>query len=73
VKTYADALNHDHDLNARFVVGCLERGVYFHAYSRSGPPGHSGFSFAHSEHDFTEALNRISAVVDDLARKASRT
>ncbi len=68
VRTYTDALGHDHDMNARFVVGCLERGVYLHAYGRTGAPGHSGFSFAHTDEDFAEALTCISDVIDDLAR-----
>ena len=48
VRTWSDALGHDHELNRRFAAGCIERGVYFHAYTRQGPPGHAGFSLAHS-------------------------
>jgi glutamate-1-semialdehyde 2,1-aminomutase len=63
VTTWSDALNHDHALNQRFVQGCVERGVYFHGFTRQGPPGHAGFSLAHSADDFAEALN----VIDDVA------
>lgn len=63
VTTWSDALNHDHALNQRFVQGCVERGVYFHGFTRQGPPGHAGFSLAHSARDFAEALN----VIDDVA------
>ena len=42
VRTWSDALGHDHELNRRFTAGCFERGVYFHAYTRQGPPGHAG-------------------------------
>ncbi len=71
VKTYSDGLNHDHELNARFVIGCLERGIYLHAYSRSGTPGHSGFSFAHTDEDFADALTKMSDVIDQLSRKVA--
>ncbi len=71
VRTYADAVHHDHDLNRKFVLGCLKRGVYFHAYGSSGAPGHSGFSFAHTDEVFADALNKIADVIDELARKAS--
>ncbi len=68
VRTYADALGHDHELNMRFALGCIERGVYFHAYSRQGPPGHAGFSLAHTPKDFAETLDVVDAVATDLGR-----
>ncbi len=61
-------LGHDHDLNRRFALGCIERGVYFHAYTRQGAPGHAGFSLAHAPEDFAEALDVVDAVAGDLAR-----
>lgn len=64
VRTWSDALGHDHDLNRRFAAGCVERGVYFHGYTRQGPPGHAGWSLAHSEEDLAETL----AVVETVAR-----
>jgi glutamate-1-semialdehyde 2,1-aminomutase len=67
VRTWSDALGHDHELNRRFVAGCVERGVYFHAYTRQGPPGHAGFSLAHTEEDFAETLSVAEAVARDLA------
>jgi glutamate-1-semialdehyde 2,1-aminomutase len=66
VRTYTDALGHDHELNARFVRGCLERGVYFHAYNRAGAPGHSGFSLAHDDMVLDEALTVMAGVIDGL-------
>jgi glutamate-1-semialdehyde 2,1-aminomutase len=65
VRTWADALGHDHELNRRFVLGCVERGVYFHGYTRQGPPGHAGFSLAHTAEDFAETLT----VVEDVAKE----
>jgi glutamate-1-semialdehyde 2,1-aminomutase len=67
VQTWSDALGHDHDLNRRFTTACIERGVYFHAYTRQGPPGHAGFSLAHSEQDFAETLS----VVETVAKRLS--
>jgi glutamate-1-semialdehyde aminotransferase len=63
-----DTLGNDHALHRRFVLGCLDRGVYFHAYSSSGSPGHAGFSTAHSEADFAYTLEAIEASVSAIAR-----
>lgn len=68
VLTWADARGHDHELNQRFTVGCLARGVYFHAYTRQGPPGHAGFSLAHTADDFAETLEVVEAVAKEMAR-----
>jgi glutamate-1-semialdehyde 2,1-aminomutase len=65
VRTWSDALGHDHALNRRFATGCFARGVYFHGYTRQGPPGHAGFSLAHSDQDFAETLT----VVEDVSRE----
>ncbi|MER3439631.1 MAG: aspartate aminotransferase family protein, partial [Chloroflexota bacterium] len=71
VRTWSDALNHDHELNRRFVLGCLERGVYFHAYTRQGPPGHAGFSLAHTAEDFAETLTVVEDVAKELRASSS--
>ena len=72
VRTWTDALDHDHDLHRRFVAGCAERGVYFHGYTRQGPPGHAGFSLAHSPAVFAEALTAIEDAVKEMARRPGR-
>lgn len=64
VRTWGDAANHDHDLNRRFTLGCIERGIYIHAYTKQGPPGHAGISLAHTDEDLAEVLS----AVDDVAR-----
>ena len=66
VRTWSDALDHDHELNRRFAAGCFERGVYFHGYTRQGPPGHAGFSLAHSDEDFAETLSVVETVARGL-------
>ncbi|HEX5501199.1 MAG TPA: aminotransferase class III-fold pyridoxal phosphate-dependent enzyme, partial [Thermomicrobiales bacterium] len=68
VATLADAATNDHEVSRRFVLGCLARGVYFHAYTRAGAPGHAGFSLAHTPADFAETLDAVDAVTADLAR-----
>jgi glutamate-1-semialdehyde 2,1-aminomutase len=66
VRTWSDALGHDHALHRRFVRGCIERGVYFHAYNRQGAPGHAGFSLAHSANDFAYTLDVVDTVCAEL-------
>jgi glutamate-1-semialdehyde 2,1-aminomutase len=72
VRTWSDALDHDHELNRRFVLGCLERGVYFHGYTRQGPPGHAGFSLAHTAEDFAETLTVVEDVAKELRALSSK-
>jgi glutamate-1-semialdehyde 2,1-aminomutase len=69
VTTWSDALDHDHEMNRRFVEACLARGVAFHGYTRQGPPGHAGFSLAHTREDFNETLSVIETVARDLAHR----
>ncbi len=66
VKTWSDALGHDHALHKQIVQGLADRGVYFHAYNRQGAPGHAGFSTAHTADDFAYTLNAFDLVVRGL-------
>jgi glutamate-1-semialdehyde 2,1-aminomutase len=66
VRTSEDANDNDHDLNARFVTGCIERGIYFHAYRTSGAPGHNGITLSHSRDDLSDALDIIKDVAKSL-------
>ncbi len=66
VTTWADALGHDHDLNRQFTTGMLDRGVYLHAYTKAGPPGHAGFSTAHTDGVFAEVLTAAEDVVGSI-------
>jgi glutamate-1-semialdehyde 2,1-aminomutase len=70
VRVLNDARGHDHDLNRRFILGCFERGVYFHAYAGRGVPGHAGFSLAHEAEHLASTLEVIEAVAGDLAKGA---
>lgn len=68
VRTVAQVQDHDHDLNRRFYLGCLDRGVYFHAYSGTGPPGHAGFSLAHDDNVLDQALEVMDQVAGSMSR-----
>ena len=59
-------MGHDHELNRHFAAGCVARGVYFHGYTRQGPPGHAGFSLAHTDADFAETLSVVESVAREL-------
>ncbi len=67
VTTWTDAADHDHVMNRAFVQQCWERGVAFHGYTKQGPPGHAGFSLAHTDADLDESLNIFDAVAANLA------
>lgn len=66
VVTWADAVGHDHELNKRFTTGLMERGVYLHAYTKAGPPGHAGFSTAHTPEDFAHVFTAAEDVVKSI-------
>jgi glutamate-1-semialdehyde 2,1-aminomutase len=66
VRTWAEAAGHDHELNRRFSLACIERGVFIHAYTKQGPPGHAGFSLAHTEQDFAEILTVADAAAQSI-------
>ncbi len=68
VRTSEDAATNDHRLNAAFVKGCIERGIYFHAYRTAGAPGHSGITLSHTREQLEDALN----VMQDVAKTLSR-
>lgn len=67
VTTWTDAFDHDHVMNRAFVQQCWARGVTFHGYTRQGPPGHAGFSVAHTDADLDESLNVFDTVAANLA------
>jgi glutamate-1-semialdehyde 2,1-aminomutase len=68
VTTWTDAMNHDHEVNQQFVAECNRLGVAFHGYTKQGPPGHAGFSLAHTQADFDETLNVVDTVAGLLGK-----
>ncbi len=66
VRTWSDALGHDHALHKQIIQGLVDRGIYFHAYNRQGAPGHAGFSTAHTPEDFAYTLEAMDAVCGEV-------
>jgi glutamate-1-semialdehyde 2,1-aminomutase len=64
VTSHEDAQTNDHRMNAAFVQGCFERGLYIHAYRTTGVPGHSGITLAHTREELADALS----IIQDVAR-----
>jgi glutamate-1-semialdehyde 2,1-aminomutase len=56
VTNYRQAARTNREMEIRFLLGCLGRGLYFHDY---GHTMHHGFSSQHSMADIDEALNII--------------
>jgi glutamate-1-semialdehyde 2,1-aminomutase len=61
VANYRQAVRSDRELEKRFLLGCLTRGLYLHDY---GHTMHHGFSSQHSVTDIDEALN----IIEDTLR-----
>lgn len=67
VTGYRQAVGRDVPLWHRFVLGCLERGVYIQSIGHA--LGHSGFSAAHTPADIDWALDRIDDVCAHLRKE----
>jgi glutamate-1-semialdehyde 2,1-aminomutase len=63
VHNYRQATGFDRAAEARFILGCLERGLYLHDYAHLTPM-HHGFSAAHTAEDIDRALN----IMEDALR-----
>lgn len=66
VTTWTDAFEHNHIMNQAFVHQCWQRGITIHGYTKQGPPGHAGFSLAHTDADLDESLNVFETVAANL-------
>ena len=66
VRSYADAARRDVQMWHGFVRGCFERGIYFQSIGHA--IGHSGVSAAHTLADIEWALDRMDAVLGELAQ-----
>jgi glutamate-1-semialdehyde 2,1-aminomutase len=64
VTNYRQVTQGDRALETRFLLGCVERGLYMHDY---GHTMHHGFSAAHTLGDIDEALN----IMEDTLREIS--
>lgn len=66
VTSVAQLANHDHAMNARFNLACVERGLYIHPYTRAGAPGHAGISMVHTDEILNEALEILDVAAKTL-------
>jgi glutamate-1-semialdehyde 2,1-aminomutase len=60
----------DTELNARFALEALKRGLYFHEYGASLTPNHHGFTAAHTERDIDETLDRTESALRAAQRSS---
>jgi glutamate-1-semialdehyde 2,1-aminomutase len=62
---YREATRCDRDKEIKFLLGCVQRGLYLHDYAHRTPM-HHGFSSQHSVADIDEALNIMEASLREL-------
>ena len=63
VTNYRQTVPVNREMEIRFILGCVKRGLYFHDY---GHTMHHGFSSQHTMTDIDEALNIIESALRDL-------
>jgi glutamate-1-semialdehyde aminotransferase len=68
VTNYREACRTSRDMESRFLLGCIRRGIYFHDY---GHTMHHGFSSQHSFSDIDQTLNAIEDSLRQIGRVAS--
>jgi glutamate-1-semialdehyde 2,1-aminomutase len=61
VTNYRQAVKTNREMEVKFILGCVQRGLYIHDY---GHTMHHGFSAQHTEADIDESLN----VIEDALR-----
>ncbi len=64
VTNYREATKCDRAMEIKFLLGCIERGLYLHDYAHRTPM-HHGFSSQHTLVDIDEALN----IIEDVFRE----
>ena len=62
VRSYREAVRTNREMEVRFILGCVRRGLYLHDY---GHTMHHGFSSQHTVADIDEALN----IIEDALRE----
>jgi glutamate-1-semialdehyde 2,1-aminomutase len=63
VTSYRQAALTNRDLEVKFILGCVKRGLYIHDY---GHTMHHGFSAQHTEADIDQALDIIAQALRDM-------
>ncbi len=64
VTNYRQACRCSRDMEVKFLLGCVRRGLYLHDYAHRAPM-HHGFSSQHTAQDIDEALN----IIEDSLRE----
>ena len=67
VTSYRDATRSSREMEVKFLLGCLKRGLYLHDYAHPTPM-HHGFSSQHTIQDIDQALNIMEDSLEDLRR-----
>jgi len=65
VTSYRAAVKSDREMDVKFLLGCVERGLYLHDYAHKTPM-HHGYSSQHTMEDIDEALNIIEDVFKEI-------
>jgi glutamate-1-semialdehyde 2,1-aminomutase len=65
VTNYREACAGSREMEVKFLLGCIRRGLYLHDYAHRAPM-HHGFSAQHTDRDIDEALNIIEDSLRDL-------
>jgi glutamate-1-semialdehyde 2,1-aminomutase len=63
VTSYRQAVRTNREMEVKFILGCVRRGLYLHDY---GHTMHHGFSAQHTEGDIDQALSIIEDALRDM-------
>jgi glutamate-1-semialdehyde aminotransferase len=61
---YREATRINREMENRFILGCVNRGLYLHTFAHKTPMHHQ-FSAQHTKKDMAEALN----IMEDALRE----
>ena len=65
VTNYRQAVRYNREMEVKFLLGCVKRGLYRHDYAHKTPM-HHGFSSQHTQQDIDQALTIIEDALRDL-------
>ncbi len=65
VTNYRQAFRCNREMEVKFLLGCVKRGLYLHDYAHKTPM-HHGFSSQHTQQDIDQALSIIEDALRDL-------
>ena len=63
VTSYRQAVRTNREMEVKFILGCVKRGLYLHDY---GHTMHHGFSAQHTAADIDQALSIIEDALRDI-------